>query len=265
MIALNQSNVTDVTRLFGQQASAYASFRPEYPAQLFDWMASGSPGLQRALDIGCGNGQASRELATRFEQTLACDSSLEQLSEARQHQGVQLFAADARQLPVSTHSIDLVTVAQALHWFEGPAFFAETQRILRPGGLFCAWCYGLMRINPEVDALIVELHGDLLQNYWPAGRATVDAGYSNILTDFPRIQVPPFAIELHWSLEHLLGYLRTWSAVQRWQHAHGKDPLDLFSSRLAQAWGNPAEKQFVCWPLHFVAGYPGNPLMTPPK
>ena len=155
-------------------------------------------------------------------------------------------------------SLDLITVAQALHWFADPAFFAEVRRCLRPDGLFCAWCYGLMQINPAVDALIEELHGELLKGYWPAGRASVDAGYRDIQTDFAQIRVPAFAIQLHWSFAQVLGYLRTWSAVRLWQREHGRDPLQIFSSRLSAAWGDTQQQHLVCWPLHFVAGCPGH-------
>jgi len=250
--------MSDVTRLFGERASGYASFRPQYPQELFDWLATNSPRRQHALDIACGNGQASHALAQRFEQVFACDSSAQQLGEIHPGSALQLFAADARCLPLKSASLDLITVAQALHWFAEPDFFAEVRRSLRPDGLFCAWCYGLMQINPAVDELARQLHGDLLKEYWPAGRASVDNGYRDIFTDFPRINVPDFAIQLHWSFEHLLGYLRTWSAAQRWEAEHQQDPLNLFLPRLTQAWGNTGQQHLVRWPLHFVAGYPGH-------
>lgn len=249
--------MSDVTRLFGERAIGYASFRPQYPSALFDWLAARSPRQQRALDIACGNGQASQPLAARFEQVLACDSSEQQLGEIHCASALQLFAADARHLPLQSASLDLITVAQALHWFADPAFFAEARRCLRADGLFCAWCYGLMQINPAVDALVRELHGELLAGYWPAGRACVDNGYRDIHPDFPRIRVPDFAIQLHWSFEHLLGYLRTWSAVQRWEQQHQQDPVSIFQPALASAWGDIHQQLLVRWPLHFVAGYPG--------
>ncbi len=250
--------MTDVTRLFGEQANAYASFRPDYPPALFDWLAANSPARQRALDIGCGNGQASQALASRFEQVLACDSSYAQLSQIRQPHALQLFAANARNLPLTANCLDLAIVAQALHWFADQTFFTEVRRVLRPGGLFCAWCYGLMQISPAIDVLIKELHSDLLNDYWPTGRASVDAGYSDITPDFPRIKVPDFAIELHWGFAHLIGYLRTWSAVQRWEREHHRDPVEIVLPRLTLAWGDTSQQRFVRWPLHFVAGYPLN-------
>ena len=139
--------MSEIARLFGNRASAYASFRPHYPPALFAWLAAHSPGRERALDIACGNGQASRPLLTHFHQVLACDASPEQLRAAPDLHGVDCFAADASALPLADASLDLVTVAQALHWFATPAFFAEARRLLRPGGLFCAWCYSLLQIG----------------------------------------------------------------------------------------------------------------------
>ncbi len=248
--------MNDVTRLFGQRAAAYASFRPHYPPALFDWLASQVKAHERALDIACGNGQASRPLLPLFEQVLACDSSPAQLAQTDGLPGLQLFAAEAQALPLPAASLDLITVAQALHWFATPGFFAEVRRTLKPGGLFCAWCYSLLRIDPPLDALLDELHGDLLAGYWPAGRASVDAGYADIHCDFPRLTPPAFAIELEWQFAQLLGYLRTWSAVQQWERQHGRDPLEEFLPRLQAAWGDLHQQRVVRWPLHFVAGFP---------
>ncbi len=248
----------DITRLFGHSAGSYASFRPDYPPELFDWLAERAPAHNRALDIGCGNGQASRPLTSRFRQVLACDSSSRQLQEATATDRLHLFVADARALPLASSCFDLITVAQALHWFAGPQFFSEIRRLLSPGGFFCAWCYSLMQVTPAVDARVRQLHGDLLHGYWPEGRASVDNGYRDIEVDFPQVQVPGFAIERRWSFAHLLGYLGTWSAVQRWREERGADPLALIRHRLEQAWGDPEQLQTIRWPLHFVAGYPGH-------
>ncbi len=250
--------MSEIARLFGARAAAYASFRPEYPAELFAWLAEHSPTRQRALDIACGNGQASRPLLTHFEQVLACDASVEQLAASQELQGVELFAATAEALPLPASSLDLIVVAQALHWFPTPAFFTEVHRLLKPAGLFCAWCYSLMRIDPALDAVIDDFYSNTLSGYWPQGRASVDAGYSDLQAPFPLIQLPPFTIEVEWSFEHLTGYLRTWSAVQRWEQQHGHDPVAELTTALRNAWGDLNRPRFVRWPLHFLAGFPTN-------
>ncbi|MDX5372261.1 MAG: class I SAM-dependent methyltransferase [Pseudomonadaceae bacterium] len=248
--------MSEIAQLFGQRADAYASFRPQYPGALFDWLAANSPDRERALDIACGNGQASRPLRQRFDQVLACDGSLEQLRAAPDLAGIDCFAADAEALPLGVQCLDLIVVAQALHWFASPAFFAEVQRLLRPGGLFCAWCYGLLRIDPGLDTALDAFYHDTLRGYWPKGRASIDAGYADIQPPWSRIAVPGFAIELEWNLQQLMGYLSTWSAVQKLEQASGRDPLLALHPRLAALWGDGQQKRFVRWPLHFVAGRP---------
>ncbi|MEK8081449.1 class I SAM-dependent methyltransferase [Pseudomonas sp. XK-1] len=246
--------MNEVTALFGARAQDYASFRPHYPDSLFAWLAAQCRQRQRALDIACGNGQASQPLRQHFAQVLACDASVEQLRACPDPQGLALFAADAQAQPLASHSLDLIQVAQALHWFATPAFFHEVRRLLKPGGLFCAWCYSLMSIDPRLDELIEDLYWNTLQGYWPQGRASVDAGYRDIHHPFSPLSPPPAAIEAHWRLEQLLGYLRTWSATQRYEQHNGFDPLQRLEPALRQAWGDANQPRFVRWPLHFLAG-----------
>lgn len=245
-----------VSQLFGARADAYASFRPHYPESLFAWLAAQCAERLRALDIACGNGQASHPLRKHFKQVLACDASLEQLQAGVDQPGLQLFVAEAQTQPLSSQSLDLIVVAQALHWFATPAFFAEVRRLLKPRGVFCAWCYSLMRINDELDALIDEFYWNTLGGYWPLGRASVDAGYRDIDNPFTPLAPPASAMEISWSLEQLLGYLRTWSAVQRYEQQNGVDPLRQLQPKLRQAWGDAKQPRFVRWPLHFLAGTP---------
>jgi len=248
--------MSEISRLFGARAEAYASFRPHYPDDLFAWLAAQCPERQRALDIACGNGQASRPLLGHFTQVLACDASVEQLLANPNSQGLALFVAEAQAQPLASNSLDLIVVAQALHWFATPAFFTEVSRLLKPGAVFCAWCYSLMRIDSELDALIDDFYAQTLNGYWPQGRASVDAGYRDIHHPFKPLSVPPFAIEVSWSLEQLLGYLRTWSAVQRYEQQNGVDPLLHLAPKLRQAWGDAKQPRFVRWTLHFLAGTP---------
>jgi SAM-dependent methyltransferase len=251
--------MSEIARIFGRGADAYASFRPQYPDALFAWLAASSPGHERALDIACGNGQASLPLRPHFRQVLACDASIEQLHAASDQHDIHRFAAHATAQPLADASLDLIVVAQALHWFATPAFFAEARRLLRPDGLFCAWCYSLLRIDDDLDALLDDFYWNTLNGYWPSGRTSVDAGYADIQPPFARIAVPAFTIELPWDLAQLLGYLGTWSAVQKLEQASGQDPLVTLRPRLQQAWGDGQQKRFVRWPLHFLAGFPTRP------
>ena len=248
--------MSEIPQLFGARASTYASFRPEYPDALFHWLANHCPERQRALDIACGNGQASRPLRQYFAQVLACDASLDQLRASEDFSDIALFAASAEAQPLGNAGLDLIVVAQALHWFATPEFFAEVTRLLKPGGLFCAWCYGLLRIDGPLDELIDVFYWGTLGGYWPAGRSSVDAGYSDLYAPFPRLELPDLAIEARWDFNHLLGYLRTWSAVQCWEHQHDRDPVAEIAPALREAWGDSNQPRVVRWPLHFLAGIP---------
>jgi len=207
-----------VSQLFGARADAYASFRPHYPASLFSWLAAQCASHQQALDIACGSGQASRPLRQYFKQVLASNASLKQVVAGKNYAEVQRFVAEAHAQPLPNQSLELIVVAQALHWFATPAFFSKVRRLLKPGGVFCAWCYSLMRIDDELDALIDDLYWNTLGGYWPAGRSSVDVGYSDIDNPFPPCTPPDSAIESSWTLEHLLGYCapgRRFSAMSR--------------------------------------------------
>ncbi len=187
---------------------------------------------------------------------LASDASLEQVVAGKNYAGVQRFVAEAHAQPLPKHSLELIVVAQALHWFATPAFFSEVRRLLKPGGVFCAWCYSLMRIDDELDALIDDLYWNTLGGYWPEGRSSVDVGYSDIDNPFTPCTPPDSAMESSWTLEHLLGYLRTWSAVQRYEQENATDPVSQLLPELQQIWGDAKQPRFVRWPLHFLAGTP---------
>jgi SAM-dependent methyltransferase len=249
--------MSDSVPLFSTQSDAYAEFRPTYPPGLFDWLANQCRDHSRALDIAAGSGQASLPLQQHFADVLACDASAAQLHGSDDWQSVRRFVAHAERQPLADRQLDLIVVAQALHWFATPAFFAEVRRLLKPQGLFCAWCYSLLSIDPPLDRLITQLHGDTLRGCWPQGRASVDAGYRDIQLPFRRITVPNLAIETQWTLAQLLGYLRTWSAVKQWQQRHGQDPVALLAPQLSQHWGDPQHSRTIRWPLHLIAGRPG--------
>ncbi|MCP9339697.1 class I SAM-dependent methyltransferase [Stutzerimonas xanthomarina] len=247
----------DSVQLFSIRPDDYAQFRPTYPNSLFKWLAEQCPATRCALDVAAGSGQATRPLLDHFHRVVACDASSDQLTSSTDWRPAERFAGQAEQLPLRNGVVDLIVVAQALHWFATPAFFAEAKRVLSADGLFCAWCYSLLRIEPSLDAVIGQLHDEALSGYWPQGRASVDAGYRDIQAPFETFQPPAFAIEVHWNLSQLLGYLRTWSAVKRWQQTHGRDPVTQLEPEFRGVWGNPELQRRVRWPLHFIAGYPG--------
>ena len=243
---------------FSGVAGAYAEFRPRYPEALFDWLADLAPDREVAWDCATGSGQAARGLARRFGRVVATDASAEQIAAAPPHPRVEYRVAPAQSSGLAARSVDLVTVAQALHWFDRPAFYGEAERVLRPGGLLAVWTYGHPSLDPpEADALLQEFHSGTVGPYWPPERALVDAGYRTIEFPFPEVDPPPFEMETRWTLAALLGYVATWSATTRFRGARGFDPVPALGEALARPWGDPEEARRIRWPLTLRAGRRG--------
>ncbi len=244
----------DTLRLFGGGAEGYARYRPGYPDRLYATLAELAPRHHAVWDCGTGTGQAVAGLAKIFTQVIATDSDPDQVARAARMPGVRFMACAAESCCLANRSVDLVTVAQALHWFGHEAFFAEVLRVLRPGGVFVGWTYQLLRIAPEIDELIDRFYTHTIGRYWPARRRHVDEGYRNIPHPLTPLAVDPGQIEMAWTLPQLMGYLGTWSAVDRYRRQHGVDPLPALEAELHPRWGDPESARLVVWPLAAVAG-----------
>lgn len=239
---------------FSRQAAEYRASRPGYPMALFDFLARACARRDRALDCATGNGQAAVGLAPHFAEVVATDLSVAQLARAEARPNLRYLAATAERLPLADASVDLVTVAQALHWLDPAAFYPELARIARGDALIAAWSYGRMRVGPAVDAIVERLYSDLVGPYWPPGREHVENGYRDLPFPFAPVAAPELAMAADWPLERLLGYLASWSAVQRYAAQHGCDPLDEVREELRAAWGDPDATRRVEWPLALRAG-----------
>ncbi len=239
---------------FAQRAARYAAARPDYPAALFDAVAAASPGRALAWDCGTGSGQSAVPLAARFARVVATDASRAQLAHARRAGGVHYVAARAEACPLAGGSADAVTVAQALHWFDLPAFYAEARRVLRPGGLVAAWSYGDARLDHAgADALLRDFDRDVVGADWPPERAHVRDGYASLAFPFaPAALGAPPAIERRWTADELLAYVGSWSATARHAERTGRDPVDDLAPPLRAALGGGAAR--VRWPLAVLAG-----------
>lgn len=239
---------------FSETAAGYARFRPRYPESLFEFLAGAAPKRERAWDCATGSGQAALGLAGRFKQVIATDASAEQIAYARSHPRVEYRVASAERSGLETASIDLVTVAQALHWFDIPAFFQEVRRVLVPGGVAAVWCYQLFTIDPAVDKIIRHFYSETLGPYWPPERKMVEEGYRSIPFPFAEVKTPSFSIESSITLAQLAGYLRTWSAVQRYIKERAEDPLIDLLSALAPVWGDPDRPRLLTTPIRLRVG-----------
>lgn len=239
---------------FSRQAADYARYRPGYPDRLFAYLAQTAPGTGLAWDVGTGSGQAAVGLARHFRTVVASDPSAGQLQNAQAHPGVEYRVEPAEHSSLGDHSADLVTVGQALHWFDLDSFYREVRRVAAPAGLLAVWTYGLMDCTPEVDRCVRRFYSETVGPYWPPERALVESGYRDIPFPFAPVPAPPFAMEAQWDLGELMGYLGTWSATRRYIEERGSDPRQPIADELSAAWGSPRMKRRIQWPLSLKLG-----------
>ncbi len=239
---------------FTRVASQYASFRPSYPDGLFDWLAGIAPQRRLAWDCGAGSGQATVALAARFEGVLATDLSAAQLASAPPLPNIEYRVAPAETSGLHDCSADLVTIAQALHWFDLPQFYAEVNRVLRPQGVIAAWGYNRLHVAPpEVQRIVDRFYEETIGAYWPPERVHVENGYRDLPFPFARVTPPQLSLHQDWTREHLLGYLRSWSAVGRFKATNGYDPVDALDGEIAAHWPDGKVLR-VEWPIFMHVG-----------
>ncbi|HET7457292.1 MAG TPA: class I SAM-dependent methyltransferase [Gemmatimonadaceae bacterium] len=239
---------------FSATAAGYAAFRPHYPPALFAWLAAQAPARRRAWDCATGSGQAAVALAAHFDFVVASDASQAQLARAESHAKVSYVAMTAERTALATASTDVITVAQALHWFDRDAFFAEAERVLAPGGVVAAWSYGPMALDGEQGAITYRFYAETVGPYWPPERSLVDTGYGRIEFPFDEVRPPDVRMEYEWTLAEVLGYMGTWSAVQVYRRERGTDPIPDLAAELAASWGDPQTRRTVRWPVSMRVG-----------
>lgn len=239
---------------FSGHASDYAEARPAYPAALFDWLAAEAPDRELVWDAGCGNGQAAVSLAERFTSVYATDPSANQIARGEARPNIDYRVEAAEQCSLQDESVSLVTVAQAMHWFDIPAFYAEVRRVLKPRGVFAAWTYADCRVTPAIDALKNRVYIDLVGPYWPPERELVDSGYRTLPFPFEPLQPPPFTMNALWTADRFLAYLRSWSATQRYIEDKSEDPVASIESALRSEWGGADVVREVRWDFHLRCG-----------
>jgi SAM-dependent methyltransferase len=234
---------------FSKQSNEYASHRPTYPKELFFFLSGLVLNKKIAWDCATGSGQAAIELANFFETVIASDASAKQIESAEQKTNIiyQVFPAEITTL--ADNSVNLVTVAQALHWFDFAKFYSEVKRVLLPDGVIAVWSYGLHNISPDIDSAVKKFYSQTVGSFWPKERIYVEEEYKTIPFPFTLIPTPTFSMSLD-----LLGYLRTWSSVQRYIDERKENPILLLEEELKPIWGNDTEKKKVSWPLYLKVG-----------
>ena len=238
---------------FSKQAADYAKFRPQYPQELFDYLGKIAPSRRLAWDCGTGNGQAATGLASVFDRVIATDASEKQIANAQPHASVEYRVAAAENSGIESETIDLVTVAQALHWFDLERFYTEVRRVLRPHGILAASAYNLLHIEPAIDDVINRYYYEVVGPFWPPERLLVER-FCDLPFPFGELEPPKFSMRASWNLNQLVGYLRTWSSTQRFIAAKGSDPVSEIITDLSCVWGTPRQKRDVNWPLTLRVG-----------
>lgn len=240
--------------LFSAKATEYATFRPTYPDALFEFIASLPAARGTVWDCATGNGQAAIPLAKHFDRVIATDASREQIRQATPHPRVSYAVALADASGLADGSVDLVTVAQALHWLPLDRFVAEVRRVVAPGGALAVWWYTMPKLGGAVDEIVDTYYSKTCGPYWSPERRLVEQGYGTLAMPFDDVAAPPLHIEARLTLDAFAGYLRTWSATQKLAAAIGRDPVIEVEEALRPHWGHATDAWLARWPLQVRAG-----------
>jgi ubiquinone/menaquinone biosynthesis C-methylase UbiE len=239
---------------FSKQAHLYAIFRPGYPQQLYDFLTDLAAGKKIAWDCGTGNGQVAAKLSEYFEKVYATDISASQIANAVKKKNIFYSLEKAEKTAFANNQFDLITIAQAIHWFHFEKFYKEVKRTLKQNGVIAVFGYNLIRINKEIDAVIDDFYINITGPYWDKERKFVDENYANIPFPFDKeIKAPEFESEYEWELEHLIGYFNTWSAVQHFITIKNENPVEQIIEPLKKLWGNETKRK-VTFPIFMRIG-----------
>ncbi|MDH3646907.1 MAG: class I SAM-dependent methyltransferase [Gammaproteobacteria bacterium] len=239
---------------FSGHAGDYARFRPGYPRSLFQWLSESVNTHDTVWDCGCGNGQASGQLAEYFQNVHATDASAEQIVNACGPGNVRFHTATAENSGLQNDSVDLICVAQALHWFNTQNFYEEAQRVGKQSAILAVWMYGQPKVEGACNEILAKFD-ELVGPYWPPERSWIDQGYANVRLPGRNIETRSFKMHVGWPLEFLSGYVGSWSATRRYRAATGHDPIPELEARLAQEWGDPRVSRAIIWPLIVLASH----------
>jgi ubiquinone/menaquinone biosynthesis C-methylase UbiE len=224
---------------FSTQSKVYAAFRPTYPRELYEFIFKQVEQRDRAWDCATGNGQVATYLSSHFREVFATDISQQQLDHATFVKNVQYSVCPAERTNFPDDHFDLITVAQALHWFDRDSFYKEVLQVGKPNAILAVWGYAFLCIDPEIDKLIMEFYNKTVGPYWDDARRLVEQQYKTITFPFEEIPTPAFSIQVQWTIDQLSGYLQSWSATQKYIKENGDDPVPKFILSLSKYWKNP--------------------------
>jgi len=215
---------------------------------MFEYLGTIAPSRQLAWDCGTGSGQAAVGLASAFDRIIATDASEKQIANTQSYDRVEYRVAPAENSGIGSKTIDLIMVAQALHWFDRDRFYAEARRVLKADGILAASAYNLLHIEKPIDEVVNRYYYQVVGPFWPPERRLVEQ-FADLPFPFQEIDAPRFEMTAHWNLHHLLGYLGTWSSSQRFIAAKGSNPLEQIFDALSRTWGEPGQTRTISWPI----------------
>ena len=249
--------MTEFKDYFSKQANDYRKYRPHYPESLFEYLAALVPDRKAVWDCATGNGQVALGLTHHFQEIYATDASEKQISHAFHHDKINYSVAVAEKVGLGNQSIDLITVAQAVHWFNLEKFYREVQRVSKPGGIIAIWGYWYFHLLPEeeqVNQICQDFLTTVVDQYWPEETKILTQNYQTIDFPFAELKTPFFTMETQWNMEEFLGYVNSFSAIQKLIAVESHEPIWEFSNRLVEAWGDSQRKILFQWPLHMRVG-----------
>ena len=221
---------------FSIESDKYAKFRPHYPSDLFDYLNSVIPYKKIAWDCATGNGQIAYELVKTFDLVLATDISQSQLDHALKAPNLKYSLQPAENTNFDNHMFDLITVGQAIHWFDFGQFYREVRRTAKKSAAICVVGYGRLEISKPVDQIISKFYTNIIGQYWDKERKYIDENYATIPFPFDEIQTPQFEQKHLWTFEHLIGYINTWSAVKHFIRQNDYNPVQELETELNHYW-----------------------------
>lgn len=232
---------------FSSRSDQYAQFRPSYPPSVFNFLNDIIFQKEKAWDCGTGNGQVAFEISKIFKTVFATDISQSQINHALQAKNIVYSVQPAENTDFKNQQFDLVIVGQAIHWFDFEKFYTEVKRTTKKDALICVMGYDRIKVTQEIDSIITDFYTNVIGQYWDPERTYIDNHYNTIPFPFEEIPAPEFSYRINWSLEHLIGYINTWSAVKHFIKQNKFNPVDRLYDKITPFW-NPEEIKEVAFP-----------------
>ncbi len=232
--------------LFSGHAADYAKFRPSYPAELIEYIVSLVPNRQTAWDCATGNGQAAVLLSPFFEKIFATDISQEQVRAAQNRLNITYSVSTEHSTSFDDGSFDLITVAQAYHWFDHQQFIEEASRVAKPEAIIALWGYNVFRCsNLEVSKMVDDFYLNVTDPYWEPERKYLENNYRDLPIPFQELTIDhTFKMTTHWTIEQMEGYLNTWSAIKKFIRVNNFNPVDELINKIRPVWGDEKTHEF---------------------